>query len=151
MAMAVDCDTHYWEPVSVWNDYIDPKFRDRAPELVQDGNRLLVRVGESVYPSVPQHAGLAAVYGPDEGIREQVRLDKELSLDVGRRLRHMDDEGTFAQVVYPTLGMVGFSGIKDPALAGACARAYNRFTSEFASADPKRLRCTMLLPFNHPD
>ena len=149
--LAVDCDTHYWEPVSVWEDYIDPQFRDRAPELVDVDGRLLVRVGESLYPSVPQHAGLAAVYGPDEGVREQVRRDRDLSLDVKRRLQHMDDEGTFAQVVYPTLGMVGFSGILDPALAGACARAYNRFTAEFASADPKRLRCTMLLPFNHPE
>jgi len=26
MAMSViDCDTHYWEPVSVWSDYIDPR------------------------------------------------------------------------------------------------------------------------------
>src|SRR4051812_36283711 len=109
--LAVDCDTHYWEPVSVWEDYLDPQFRDRAPQLVDVDGRLLVRVGESLYPSVPQHAGLAAVYGPEEGIREQVRLDKELSLDVARRLQHMDAEGTYAQVVYPTLGMVGFSGI----------------------------------------
>ena len=30
MAMAVDCDTHYWEPVSVWKDYIEPQFRDTS-------------------------------------------------------------------------------------------------------------------------
>lgn len=148
---AIDCDTHYWEPITVWHDYIDPAFRDRAPRFVEDGGRLLVQVGESVYPSAPQHAGFAAVYGPEENIREQVRLDKALSLDVARRLQHMDDDGTFAQIIFPTLGMVGFSGIQDPALAGACARAYNRFTAAFASADPKRLRCTMLIPFNHPE
>ncbi|MBW3668286.1 MAG: hypothetical protein KY443_03645, partial [Actinobacteria bacterium] len=73
---AIDCDTHYWEPISIWHDYIDPAFRDRAPQFVEDGNRLLVQVGESVYPSAPQHAGLAAVYGAEEQIREQVRRDK---------------------------------------------------------------------------
>ena len=56
----IDCDTHYWESVDVWERHIDPAFRDRAPALVHDdAGRLLMRVGESIYPSAPQHPGLA--------------------------------------------------------------------------------------------
>jgi predicted TIM-barrel fold metal-dependent hydrolase len=150
-ALAIDCDTHYWEPISLWAEYLEPRFADRAPRLVSDGDRLLLQVGEHVYPSVPHHQGLAAVYGPDASLREQIRADKALSLDASQRLSHMDAESTLAQVIYPTLGMIGFSGIEDPELAGACARAYNRFTADFAAADPKRLRTTMLVPFNHPE
>lgn len=151
MPGAIDCDTHYWEPLELWADYIEPSFRDRAPHFVHDGDRLLMQVGESIYPSAPEHPGLAKTYGPDETLHEQTISDKAVSTDAPRRLAAMDAEGTDVQVIFPTLGMVGFNGIRDPELAGACARAYNRYCADFATADPRRLRPTMLLPFNHPD
>jgi len=146
----IDCDTHYWEPVSVWSDYIDPAFADRAPALVHDGDRLLMQVGEHIYPSAPNHRGLGATYGPDETLHPQTIWDKEVSTDAKRRLEMMDQQGTDVHVIFPTLGMVGFSSIEDPELAGACARAYNRYCADFASADPRRLRPVMMAPFNHP-
>lgn len=147
----IDTDTHYWEPLTAWTDYIDPAFADRAPALVDDDGRLLVRVGETLYPSLPKHPGLAKVYGPDETLHERTRLDKEISTNAAQRLREMDEQETDVHVIFPTLGMVGFNGIQDPALAGACARAYNRYCADFASADPVRLKPTMLVPFNHPE
>jgi predicted TIM-barrel fold metal-dependent hydrolase len=147
----IDTDTHYWEPVTAWTDYIDPAFRDRAPALVDVDGRLLVQVGETLYPSLPNHPGLAKVYGPDETLHERTRLDKEISTDPGQRLKEMDAQDARIHVIFPTLGMVGFNGVQDPALAGAYARAYNRYCADFASADPVRLKPTMLVPFNHPD
>ena len=41
--------------------------------------------------------------------------------------------------------------IKDPALAGAFCRAYNRYMSEYCSTDPDRLKGAMIVPYNHPD
>ena len=41
----IDSDGHILEPVTLWNDYMDPDFRHRAPKLVidKDGKeRLLV-------------------------------------------------------------------------------------------------------------
>ena len=149
--LVIDCDTHYWEPVSVWSDYIEPGLRPRAPKLVHDGDRILVQVGESVYPSTPNHRGLGATYGPDETLHEQTIWDKAVSTDPKRRLAFMDAERTDIHIIFPTLGMVGFSSIQDPELAGACARAYNRWCADFASVDPKRLRPAMLVPFNHPE
>jgi hypothetical protein len=41
----IDSDGHILEPLTLWNDYMDPAFRHRAPKLVidKDGKeRLLV-------------------------------------------------------------------------------------------------------------
>ena len=41
----VDADGHILEPLSLWNDYMDPAFRDRAPRLIRDADgkeRLLI-------------------------------------------------------------------------------------------------------------
>lgn len=151
-AVAVDCDTHYWEPVRLWAEYIDPAYRDRVPRFVEDETgRLLVQVGEHLYPSAAHHPGLARTYGPDETIYPPLLEGKTTAMDPVGRLRFMDDQRTDMQVVFPTLAMVGFSGVDDPALAGALARAFNRFCADFASIDRRRLRPVMLAPFNHPD
>jgi len=32
----IDADGHILEPLDLWDNYMDPKFRDRAPQLVID-------------------------------------------------------------------------------------------------------------------
>ena len=32
----VDADGHILEPLDLWDKYIDPKFRDRAPRIVKE-------------------------------------------------------------------------------------------------------------------
>jgi uncharacterized protein len=149
-ASVIDTDTHYWEPVEAWSEHIDPRFRDRAPTFIDQGGRLLMRVGQSVYPSMPNHPGLAKVYGAEDTLHEQTRLDKRLSTDAALRLREMDATGARVHVIYPTLGMVGFNSVEDPSLAAALARAYNRWCAAFAEREPRRLKPAMLLPTNHP-
>ena len=39
-AGAVDADGHILEPPTLWEDYIDPKYRDRALRIVIDENGL---------------------------------------------------------------------------------------------------------------
>ena len=34
----IDADGHILEPFNLWNDYLDPAFRDRAPRLVKDNH-----------------------------------------------------------------------------------------------------------------
>src|SRR5438094_4518418 len=40
----VDADGHILEPLDLWNNYIDPKFRDRAPriEKMENGKERLI-------------------------------------------------------------------------------------------------------------
>src|SRR5947208_15093735 len=46
----VDADGHILEPLDLWNNYIDPKFRDRAPriEKMENGKEPLI---------IREHAG----------------------------------------------------------------------------------------------
>ncbi len=34
----IDADGHILEPLDLWDKYIDPKFRDRAPRIVKGEN-----------------------------------------------------------------------------------------------------------------
>src|SRR5688572_16816919 len=109
----IDFDTHVFEPISVWTDYIDPEFRDRAPRWIKNENGSLgVEVGGKNYPSMRAHPGLGKVYG------EESHVDRSGN-DPSVRLKYMDDNNVDVQVIFPTLGMHGFSGsVADPALAG---------------------------------
>jgi uncharacterized protein len=147
---AVDSDTHFFEPLSLWRDYIEPAFREGVPRLVEHRGRLLLNVDETCYPASPVHAGLASLYLPDGGPTDAIREIQRTSVDPSSRLARMDRVGTFAEVIYPTLAMMGASEIRDPALAQAHARAYNRFAATHSAANPQRLRCAMIAPLNHP-
>jgi hypothetical protein len=46
----IDADGHILEPLDLWDHYIDPKFRDRAPRIVMGENgkeRLVLLDNES--------------------------------------------------------------------------------------------------------
>ena len=36
----VDADGHILEPLDLWDQYMDPKFRDRAPRIVKGGDAI---------------------------------------------------------------------------------------------------------------
>jgi uncharacterized protein len=142
----IDTDTHMYEPISLWTDLVDPKFKDRAPRWVEEGGRLLFELDEHLFPLSPGHPGYAASYGP---ARRELR---EMSADPEARLAQMDKLGADVQVIYPSLGLSGFTGlVREPAYAAALCRAYNRFSSELYASSSDRLRPAMLIPFNHPE
>ena len=63
----IDSDGHILEPLTLWNDYMDPGFRDRAPKLVidKDGKERLL-VEEQILGSqqgISGIGGLARVKG----------------------------------------------------------------------------------------
>ena len=146
-AILFDSDTHVMEGAETFAEYVDPQYRDRVPRFVTTGdgkNRFLV--DDTFFPVVPLHPGFPKQY-PDNGMEEYV-----LANDPGQRLKYMDKIGIDVQVVFPSLALAGVTtSVRDPQLAGALCRAYNRYIGEFASADPARLRGVMVVPANHPE
>ena len=64
----IDSDGHVLEPRNFWREYIDPQYRDRAPDLIVDANgkeRFLVE-GKLIGP--PAGLGLIGAIG----VREQI-------------------------------------------------------------------------------
>ena len=144
MSQYIDFDTHVFDPISIWHDFLDPKFRDRSPRFIDKAGRLMMVLEDKLFPSPPDHPGFAKAYGPN------ATVDRSGN-DPATRLKYMDGKAnTDIQVVYPTLGLAGFPGaVVDGNLAAAFARAYNRYMSEFTSSNRRRLRGAMLVPANH--
>src|SRR5260370_27926671 len=64
----IDSDGHILEPLTLWRDYLDPAYRDRAPKLVIDSDgkeRLLVE--EQVLGSQQGMGGIGGGGAPQRG------------------------------------------------------------------------------------
>jgi len=144
----LDTDTHQMEPPSMWEQYIDAPFKDRAPRIAQiDGRPAMAVEGESLtaegkYPfSTPDF--LAAL------MRGMQRFERTRSagFSATSRLQDMDDQGVDVHILYPTVGgqLLGRE-FRDPELLAACCRAYNDWSAEYCRAAPQRLRWAAMLP-----
>jgi len=76
----IDSDGHILEPLTLWKDYLDPAYRDRAPKLVIDSDgkeRLLVE--EQVLGSQQGMGGIGGV-----GARQGVVSSETMKYEEGR-------------------------------------------------------------------
>ena len=144
----VDTDAHQMESGGMWEEYIDPRFRDRAPRRTEIGGRSVMAVeGESLvsegrYPfSTPDF--LAAL---SKGM-ERFKRVRESGFAAAERLADMNEQGVDVQILYPTVGgqLLGRE-FRDPELLAACCAAYNDWSAEYCSAAPNRLRWAAMLP-----
>jgi hypothetical protein len=145
---AIDSDLHVLEPADLWERYIDPRFKDRAPRGLTDVRRGL---GVVVEGQVIGHAA--------EGIGRQRRdyasgLQHEHYAEAEARnydgiglLGAMDREGLDIAVLYPSRGLlvVSVPGL-DRGLFGAISRAYNDWLHDLCQADPARLFGAAMVP-----
>ncbi len=153
----MDSDIHIVEPPDLWQRYVAPEFKDRAP----------YGLAESV--------GDMSLFGPDgvlwgprmTGSEEKTRMSGEQYSKNRMRYKPYDDrgwtgeveldgmdaEGIDVAVVYPSRGIYILSNPgMDPRLAAALARAYNDWLYDFCQADPTRLiGAGMISPFDVED
>ena len=137
----ISADSHITEPPNTYIDYIDPKWRDKAPRMV-DGGASVGDVFVVDGMSKPINVGLAAAAGKrPEDIR--ARGDRFADLHRGgwdpqARMADQDRDGVAAEVIYPTVGMV-LCNHRDIDFKKACFDAYNRWIAEFCDVHPTRL------------
>src|SRR5438046_6219577 len=143
----LDADSHQMEPADVWERYIAPEFRPRAPRL-QPGGRENPGEGEPLtaagkYPFPTPDLIAALMKG-----MQRFLAAREAGFSPQSRLADMNREGVDVQVLYPTVGgqLLGRE-FKDPALLAACCRAYNDWSAEYSATAPERLRWAAMLPF----
>jgi predicted TIM-barrel fold metal-dependent hydrolase len=144
----IDADGHILEPVDIWEKYIDPAYRDRAPKMIIDTDgkeRLLV---EGKVLGSPKGMGVIGGIGSRDG-----KVDESMKYVQGRpggfdphaRIPDMDLDGIDAAFLYPSIGL--FSGaVQDPGLAAAMCRAYNRWLADYCKPYPDRLFGVAMLP-----
>lgn len=143
----VDVDGHILEPANLWEEYLEPEYKERALRIELDENGLeymsvdgekswfqrngtlgaVGAIGQDVRPFLTpgrvsyQEAQLPGAYVPDE------------------RIKVMDSEGIDVTLVYPSLSLSWEADCEDPRLAAAYCRAYNNWLFDFCKPHPDRL------------
>ncbi|HLY45982.1 MAG TPA: amidohydrolase family protein [Stellaceae bacterium] len=151
----VDADGHILEPLDLWDKYIDPKFRDRAPRIVKgDNGKQCLVMDEHVVGNNQRGIGGIGGVGARQGVVAADTMDykegKPGGFDPHKRIPDMDADGIDAAFLYPSLGL--FSGaIHDPELAAATCRAYNRWLADYCKPYPDRLFGIAMLPMQSVD
>jgi len=144
--VTVDADGHVLEPRDTWQRYLEPAFRDRAIRIERDADGV-----EALLVDGRSHLGLRGRLGALGGIG----MESADLMTVGQRsyedgcppggfdpharLRVMHDERIDVALLYPTIGIAWEGLVRDPQLATAYSRAYNRWIIDFCSADRRRL------------
>src|SRR6266850_8042691 len=150
----IDADGHILEPMDLWDRYMDPSFRERAPRMVLDDNgkeRLLL---EGQILGNPKGLGRLGGVGARDG---SVNTDtmkyadgRPGGFDPHARIKDMELDGIDAAFLYPSIGL--FSGaVQDPKLAAAMCRAYNRWLTDYCTPYPDRLFGIAMLPMQSVD
>ena len=150
----IDADGHILEPLTLWNDYMEPKYRDLAPKLIRDADgKQRLQVGEQLLGS---KKGLGALGGV--GARDGTVVDDAMEYEQGRkggfdphaRIPDMDLDGIDAAFLYPSIGL--FAGaVQDPQAAAAMSRAYNRWLADYCKPYPDRLFGIAMIPMQSVD
>lgn len=140
----ISADSHITEPPNVFSDYIDPKFRDRAPYVATNQHGGDIFVIEGIYEDKPfnvTYGGISAAGIDPE--KMQIANVKFESIHPGGydgkvRIADQDRDGVGGEVIFPSVGMA-MCNHPDMELKHACFTAYNRWLQEFQSAAPDRL------------
>lgn len=165
----VDCDMHILEPVDLFTQWLDPKFRDRVSTPIdaqgepRRGVWILDGLPTSADNDVQQYrkplkrppTADAGTFGasrqPLSGSRVAAggRLDFAIARDYNpeAQVMAMEMEGVDIAVLYPTAGLslLGREGM-DPQLSLALCQAYNNWLADFCSYSPDQLKFVAMLP-----
>ena len=112
----ISADSHVFEPINLWEERIERRYRDRAPRFVADyqGKPGTWFVCEGVAPR--SVASIAAVGIPKEDlVKFQAAHYKDLrpgGYDPVERLKDQDIDGVSGEVLYATyaMGLYGMPG-----------------------------------------
>jgi predicted TIM-barrel fold metal-dependent hydrolase len=127
----IDADCHVLEPIDLWEKYLEPAFKNRAPspEMKVDGQIIYHKVSRELQ---------------DEGLKVMLRDIKSYgicSYDPESQVKAIAKMGADVSFLYPTMGLWLFAvDTMEPQLAGAFVRAYNNWLRDFCSYDPQILR-----------
>lgn len=129
----LDADCHVIEPFEMWEKYIEPAFKSRAPYCDETGIKV---EGEPIWNKVSKEV-------QTEGARQVIRnngMAVVRGFDPESYIKTMQKMGVDMAFLYPTVGLWMLAvDTMDAKLAGALTRAYNSWLRDFCSYDPQRL------------
>ena len=149
----VDADGHVLEPMDMWENYLESKYKDRAIRWKVDDKGLdywEIDGKPSMNTDFGMNAGLGGIGGyPDKngdraklitpGAYKYMDGAPPGSMDPRERIQVMDKEGIDSVLIYPTIGIIWEEDVNEPDFAMAIARAYNNWLIDFCQPYPGRL------------
>ncbi|MBO0732456.1 MAG: amidohydrolase family protein [Acidimicrobiaceae bacterium] len=140
---ANSADSHLVEPDNLFNDRLPASLAARMPHSVkdEDGSWETISVDGQQFRRRLPRPGWAL--RDDQGLTVPERAPG--ANDQALRLHDLDQEGIWAELIYPSLGMWMYS-IRDPELLAAGARVINDWAIEFQRSSPRYV-CAAIIPF----
>jgi len=146
----ISADSHFVQAPHMWSSWLPRQYRDRAPQLVDDGDG-----GEGWLFAgwdKPEPIGLQGLPGrPADNLRPSgVRYDeiRRGTYDGAARLQDQEEDGVDGEVIFPTSHPIDhFLDDPDRDFVMAGVAAYNNFVKEeFCAPAPHRLFPVAQLP-----
>ncbi len=138
----IDADSHVFEPVHMWEKYLEPEFKSFAPSLDMriKGEEIVNKISEQVRikgnKQIVRNHPMSALNGFNS--ESHVRAMKQMGVDVS--------------FIYPTYALWLLAiDIMAPQLAGAFTRAYNNWLRDFCSYEPQILRGVGAINLHAPE
>ena len=153
----LDCDMHVIEPHDLWLEYLDPAFRERAPQIGQAPNTGAYgwRCEGRMFPAWSDDPRRGALNRKryDQGDERFRRYDDAMArrFDAKSQLDAMDVEGIDVAVTFRTMAshVIAIDEM-DPELSAALCRAFNRWLTDRSREDPARILSSALVPPQDP-
>ena len=138
----ISSDGHICEPPNCYIDYIEPKYRDTAPRIVEQDDGTEAFVVHGMKRPVPLGFIDGAGFSVTER-NERAKICKFSDIREGAygghaRIPYMDQDGLAAEVIYASIGM-GLCMHRDPDYKNACMQAYNRWLQAMVGEEPDRI------------
>ena len=146
----ISADSHVVEPHDLWQERIEPEFRDRAPRLVSEPTTDRLVFEEAELPPVGLLAGCARA---DDDVRLEGRWDEDVFVggyDPKARLADLAKDGVDGEVLFPTIAMQLYR-VRDFDFRSALFRAYNTWLAEFVSVEPDVFKGAGMLTEERPE
>ena len=139
-------DSHFIEPPDLFKENLPPSLADRLPrsEKISDTEEIVHIDGESFRRSLPK---------PPNPSTAKAMTEFFLAMQQGGegegkgsvRLQHLDDQGVWGEVVYPSLGL-WYGQIRDAHLVHEAAKVLNDFVHDELMRTSPRFVPTATLP-----
>ena len=137
----ISADSHMFEPLNLWVERIESRFKEKAPKYVFDEQKKALLLVIDGLPPRNIMSSMAVAQKPEdykEFFKKGLEGARPGGWDPAERIKDMDIDGVDAAVLYTSHGRWMFM-IEDPPYQEACFRAYNDWIAEFCFHDPSRL------------
>jgi predicted TIM-barrel fold metal-dependent hydrolase len=139
-------DSHFIEPRDLFKQNLPPALADRLPrsEKISDSEEIVHIDGRSFRRQLPRPPKPSTARAMME-FQEAMQQGGEGASKGSARLEHLDDQGVWGEVVYPSLGL-WYGQIEDPHLVSEAAKVLNDHVHDELIRTSPRFVPTATLP-----